>query len=428
MKVWLVHLIFFCLGVARIVAFGMPSFAPADAPPGCRRRSTRLKSKRREHKAPWETPSRPSKRSSSNSSQVPLLRVGLLADIQYAPVPDGASYGGSPRYYQNALRVAHAAAQAFHAAELPYVLQLGDILDGKCQAIALHGGLARSETNGVTVGEQCLSHVLGALSAYGCGRILHTHGNHCLYNLDRPTLAAQLGIPFRREGEEGDGSRRSKPVPPPIADDNEPDDLVGYYSVFDESSGVRFVVLDCYDHCKLRPKTSAKYQAAVALLKANNPNYGSNENSPEGLEGVDRRFVAFNGGLGDTQLAWLRTTLQAARAAHERVVVVSHLPLLPASSHPVCLVWNYEAVLAILRDYADVVAISLAGHAHKGGYGRDETSGIHFRVVEAVLESLAPTYGVLEVFSDFVRIVGTGDCVSADYDLDHLAVAAAESC
>jgi hypothetical protein len=42
-----------------------------------------------------------------------------------------------------------------------------------------------------------------------------------------------------------------------------------------------------------------------------NPN--QDRNSPLGLEGTHRRFVAFNGAVGDTQLAWLRQALEAAR-------------------------------------------------------------------------------------------------------------------
>ena len=130
-------------------------------------------------------------------------------------------------------------------------------------------------------------------------------------------------------------------------------------------------------------------------------------NSPEGLEGVQKRFVAFGGGLGNTQMAWLRSELEAAAdTPGQRVVVLSHEPIHPDSSNPVCLFWNYDAVLDLLREHAGGVVASFAGHAHKGGYAFDEASGIHFRVVEAVLESPPPaaTFGVLDVFGDRLEL------------------------
>ena len=111
-----------------------------------------------------------------------------------------------------------------------------------------------------------------------------------------------------------------------------------------------------------------------------------------------------------------------AREANEKAIVISHQPILPGSSSSVCLVWNYEQVLAVLRDFNDVVVASFAGHAHSGGYKRDE-SGIHFRTFEAVLENPHPhkTYGMVEVHEDCLVIQGHGNCSSAVYSFDHLA-------
>lgn len=39
------------------------------------------------------------------------------------------------------------------------------------------------------------------------------------------------------------------------------------------------------------------------------------KNSPEGLVGVARRFVKFGGGVGETQIDWLRQQLQVGQAA-----------------------------------------------------------------------------------------------------------------
>ena len=33
----------------------------------------------------------------------PLFSFAIVTDVQYADIPDGASYGGTPRYYRHAL-------------------------------------------------------------------------------------------------------------------------------------------------------------------------------------------------------------------------------------------------------------------------------------------------------------------------------------
>jgi manganese-dependent ADP-ribose/CDP-alcohol diphosphatase len=124
------------------------------------------------------------------------------------------------------------------------------------------------------------------------------------------------------------------------------------------------------------------------------------------------------------QLQWLQNQLAHCREAGERVLILSHQPILPESCNPNCLVWNYQDVLDVLRRYPDVVMASLAGHAHKGGYRRDAVSGIHFRVVEAVLETSPPhhSYALVDVYADRIHVRGFGDCQSAVYYCDHQSI------
>lgn len=357
------------------------------------RRSARVANMMRRSSSPGKT--RLDATTKDNDS--PHITFGVIADIQYAPIPDGHSYGGVPRYYRHSLETARHAACHFQEDEVCLVLNLGDIIDGKCQDVEAHGGDQLPE--GIDPGLAAMDDVLQHLSVYKSGPILHTYGNHELYNLDRQTLGEKLGIPFVRE---------------PCGD------LVGYRSHVHKS--VRFVVLDTYDIARMRrcSTSSRKHKSATDILAKHNPNFPELENSPEGMTGVKRRFVAFNGGVDKPQLQWLRGTLQEAREAREKVIVLSHQPILPGSSSPVCLVWNYKEVLAVLREFSDVIVVSLSGHAHTGGYKRDK-SGIHFRVIEAALQSPSPvkTYGLVDVFDDRLIIRGFGDCSSAVYDFDH---------
>lgn len=345
----------------------------------------------------------PTRRSSRLSSSKrprssPNFSFGLIADIQYAPIPDGASYSGNPRYYEHSLTVAEHAAKYFQAEKLDLVVNLGDIIDGKCQAIESWGG--KPFSNGKDAGMICFERVINALDNYNRGRMIHVYGNHCLYNLSRQTLKDRLKIPFVQE---------------PCGE------LVGYYNHV--HGGIRFVVLDSYDINTLKrgeKEESEKYKAACRILTENNPNFPEQENSPEGLTGINRRFVGFNGAVGPIQLEWLEQTLETSRANGEKVIVLSHQPIHPESSNSVCLIWNYKEVLSVLRKFKDVVMASFAGHAHKGGYARDR-SGIHFRVVEAALETPSPgtTYAVVHTHDDHLELCGFGDCNSAIYALDH---------
>ena len=58
---------------------------------------------------------------------------------------------------------------------------------------------------------------------------------------------------------------------------------------------------------------------AHSLLNANNVN--ADKNSPTGLEGVERRWVAFNGGLGKEQLDWFHRTMNEARSQGLKVII-----------------------------------------------------------------------------------------------------------
>ncbi len=79
---------------------------------------------------------------------------------------------------------------------------------------------------------------------------------------------------------------------------------------------------------------------------------------------------------GEAQIAWLREQLAEARRTRERVWVMGHIPpgvdLLSTASHPreVCgakgprMFLGSEALVEVLEDYSDVVALAVFGHTH----------------------------------------------------------------
>ena len=311
----------------------------------------------------------------------PLCSIGIMSDIQYADVDDGASFGGTPRYYRHALEAVKTALESWAARpEVCLAVHLGDILDGKQPRKTAPGALQRLQ--------DCFARFNG--------RVLHVIGNHCLYSLERSEILQTLGMA-----------------------DLAPADEEGclYYSM-SPAPGVRLVVLDGYDISYAWPAGSARGDAARAMLSAARAHLAhkdgvDNVNSPALLDGYDKRWVAFNGAVGRRQLAWLEDVLAAARGGGERVIVVSHNPLVAEAAAPQCVLWNAEDVLAVIARFRDTVGVCLSGHAHAGGFTRDE-QGVPHRVLEAIVECPPGTsaHGLLHVFSNRVEIEGSGGMAS----------------
>ncbi|KAK3124103.1 hypothetical protein QOZ80_8AG0640470 [Eleusine coracana subsp. coracana] len=305
-----------------------------------------------------------------DSSPPPLFSFGVIADVQYADIPDGRSFLGVPRYYRHSLSVLRRAVATWntHPGGVKFCVNFGDIVDGFCPK------------------DQSLSAVRAVVAEFDGfrgGPTYHMLGNHCLYNLPRADLVAELQIPT-----------------------SSPDQA--YYD-FSPWPGYRFVVLDAYDFSAVgRPPAHPVSVAARRFLDARNPNH--DKNSPRGLDGTARRFVMFNGGVGQAQLRWLHAVLRRASRSGERVVICSHLPLHPAAASVTGLMWNYDEVMDAVHEHGEgCVVACLAGHVHRGGYAVDER-GVHHRTLEAALECPPGTdaFGRVDVYHDRLRLVGTG--------------------
>ena len=307
-----------------------------------------------------------------------LFSFGVIADVQHADIDDGASFKGVPRYYRGALDVLDRAVDAWAAQKVDFAVHLGDIVDGY---------------NPKDQSESALRSVLDRFDRLG-RPTYHMLGNHCLYNLPRARLNEALGIEPLLPGPESldEGDRGS------------------FYS-FSPHPGFRLVVLDAYAVSVLGwPEGDARRELAKRLLHENNPNAREgNPNSPEGLEGVARRFVQFGGGLGAAQLAWLDEELSEAASRGERAILASHLPVHPDSAFPTCLLWDYEECLAVIAKHPGTVALTLSGHMHRDGdsVGAD---GTHHRCVYGVIETPPgeDCHAVVEVHADHIDIRGHG--------------------
>ncbi|KAK3129424.1 hypothetical protein QOZ80_6BG0479260 [Eleusine coracana subsp. coracana] len=305
----------------------------------------------------------------------PLFSFGVIADVQYADIPDGRSFYGVPRYYRHSLAVLRRAVTSWNNTQtkpgggVSFCINFGDIVDRHCPK------------------EKSLRAVHEVLDAFGelaGGRpTYHMLGNHCLYNLPRTELLPLLNMP---------------------TNSSDSDDRA-YYD-FSPCPGFRIVVLDAYDFSALgRAQDHPTATAALRFLEENNPN--ADKNSSDGLAGTARRFVAYNGGVGVAQLAWLDGVLRDAAARGEKVVVCGHLPMDPGAAFPESLLWNYGEVMGVVHRYGCVKAC-FAGHDHQGGYCVD-SRGVHHRALEAALECPPGTsaFGRVEVYPDRLVLVGS---------------------
>jgi hypothetical protein len=288
-----------------------------------------------------------------------------------------------------------------------FLLHLGDLVD-------------MSEAQGRP--REVLSQVLAAL-AESDKEQAHVLGNHCLASWPgtRAELHSELGLFGDSSKTEEDGK------------ENESDLLVsracperGYYSrtFGKDQQKLRLIALDGFDVSLMgREEGHPKRLLAESILRSRNPgNESGGWFSAEGLEGTARRFVCFNGGCGEEQLQWLQKQLKDAERAEQRVVVAVHQPLLPGTANPLCLLWNYEEVLDILKPYGGeqgTVVATFAGHAHSDATGRCE-GGILHRVVRGVVEhkrsssssssSPSPCHVVVDVFDDGSVVIRGEGC------------------
>ncbi|KAL3642304.1 hypothetical protein CASFOL_013119 [Castilleja foliolosa] len=299
----------------------------------------------------------------SAQSKQPLVSFGVISDIQYADIPDGRSFLGVPRYYRHSLLVLQRAVQSWNVKKLKFAINFGDIIDGFCPK--------PESVNAITK-------IINEFN-YFDGPVHHMIGNHCLYNLPREKLLPLLNIPSQ--------------------------DNRAYYD-FSPIPEFRFVVLDGYDISAIGwPKYHPNTIKAIALLNEKNPNL--EKNSPNGLVGPERRYLMFNGAVGQEQMEWLDRVLDDATKSNQKVVICCHLPLEPRASSDEAFLWNYDEVMEIIHRY-DCVKVCFAGHEHLGGYYVD-SHGVHHRVFEAALECPPGTdaFGCVDLFEDRLVLSGT---------------------
>lgn len=347
-----------------------------------------------------------------SASTVPCVTLGIIADPQYADVPDGSSFDGKERRcFRRSLEHCAAAGAAFRAASCALVLHLGDAIDGR--------NASRADVeNAGELSRRALADVFLRLRDEGEGNsplpLLHVVGNHELMNFSRAEL------------------RDAYVLPPPAALSASgvalvnalPSDGRLYYSAR-LPGGWRLIVLDAYDVAmgwRGADRASAQHDAAVALLCAENPNEASWNPLVRGdyfanLEhaGVRKRFVPFNGAVGPEQLEWLQRELAVCADEGDSVIIALHTPTYEhaacTTTVHTCLLHNYDALLSTFAA-AGCVSLVLSGHLHEGAFGVDAAGTTHVTLESPLTHPENGAHALLRVFSDRLELEGCGTAVA----------------
>lgn len=298
-----------------------------------------------------------------------MIKLGLIADVQYCDCEDGMDYSKTrKRYYRNSLEILDHSLNFFKSEECFNILQLGDLIDGKCKEL----GITNEALNAI-----------GKRFEEDKFEVFHVIGNHELYNLSRRKYCDSFM---------GNSLKKYRNC----------ETELNYYKV-DLTPKVCLIILDTYEISVLGERTSVEgennYLTAKKIILEHNKN--ENWNDSYGLQMP--RFVAYNGAVGQTQLKWLEEQLKECTIKDKIVIVAGHIPLLIQESDKSTMMWNSEELIDILHRYTCVKAY-LCGHNHVGHILKSDTF-IHI-TMPAILESPLSDvpYGILQITENQVSL------------------------
>lgn len=280
------------------------------------------------------------------------FRFGIMADLQYADLDDGHSHVEKiTRRYRQSLSILKQARAFFDAQQTHVNILLGDLVDAKSMKGDKH--------------DAALAAILSHLKPRE--RYNLVAGNHDLTCFSRPKVFSEY-LP--------ESAKSTLPTTGKVL----------YYSTSPHPEW-RFIFLDALDVSAFNASTDSGRVLAEDLLTKMNPNLLGDKihgNWFEGLNDDRRRFVPYNGGLGEEQMTWLRRELFDAETRGLSCIIFCHLPCYARCVDSSGLLWNAEDVLALVQSFRAVKAW-FAGHDHSGGYAVCE-SGIHHVIPAAPLE------------------------------------------
>lgn len=289
-------------------------------------------------------------------SPIPEVTIAVFTDIQYRNDLDDILVKDPEhiRSYRSALWKTEEAISAFAARSVPFVVHLGDIIDGRFSPDGIEFNIAD------VIAE--LDQVLNIFSRLPAATtICHVIGNHCLF-VGRSLLQSRLQL-----------------------------DKSSYYTK-QLSQNWRLIVLDTMDKSVLYPQEDPRLQNGMDYL-----------NNHTG----DPNAVVWNGGIGPDQLKWLQQNLQTARQENMNVLVAGHHPFAAEAASAEHVGWDSSLILDLLGEFSCTVRAYIAGHFHSGGYALIQS--VHHITFPAVLDSdESNAYAFLHLHSDRIAVEGRG--------------------
>jgi len=316
----------------------------------------------------------------------PLFRFGVVADTQYCDRDRGQNFSGSvKRWYRPSLEalktiIARWKHSCSEGKGPKFILQLADLIDG----YSFEDGHR----------EKNLTAALDAFDELPGVEKHHMVGNHEMACF-RPDELLEHGFGL-------DGKL--------------------YYS-FQPHKGWRIVVLDSMGVSTVRPgcnkftappEGDVGYAEARKMLMENNENLKGGEatwysgiNWQKGLKPGTEHYMPYNGALGQTQREWLQRELEEAKKEGEKVIIATHVPILPDFISDAML--DKDVTLAMLKEAGNVVAF-FAGHSHRGGYAEEAgTAHVTFMSSLEIDPEVAKECGAtISVYPDRIEVEGHG--------------------
>jgi len=272
---------------------------------------------------------------SSFSQTEPVLKIGLVADPQYA---NKLAVGS--REYRESCRKLEEAIDTFNEQGVDFVQNLGDIIDGDWEnydsIIPVYRELDPDIENH------------------------HLLGNHD-FAIDSSRLTSLL----------------------------ETLSMPGYY-YSNVREGWRFVVLDATDY--------AFYSQVL-----HGHSIDQVESYYDAVRSQPNHFT-WNSAIGPEQQNWLKQQLDSAGLLGQKVIIFSHMPVRPLGREE--NLWNDYEIIGIIENHPQVVAY-INGHNHQGDYILK--NGIHYITIHGMVEVGSNSYGILEIFKDYMILKGFGN-------------------
>jgi predicted phosphodiesterase len=146
------------------------------------------------------------------------------------------------------------------------------------------------------------------------------------------------------------------------------------------------------------------FQNSVAAYGKSKKDYVENiERLNELTKEKAKNAFDWNGGLGKKQLAWLKTEIEEANQARQKLIIFCHQPPIPGEAHSL---WDSKKLIKTLSGCRHKV-LYICGHKHSGG---DDTIG-NIRIInlKGMVEGTGNAFSILDIYPDRWEVKGYGN-------------------